>query len=135
MAQLKINAKIVTSLEEFNSLKKKQNKSFYWIYTLEEPGGVIVFKKLRTSSLGNGSRVIRLWLPYGVKFRVNDWAGKCRAQYAYPLGSGWSTYSRNGVKTEYKAGQIIKPHSFSMSDRECAGGIHFFFDKKEAERY
>lgn len=40
-----------------------------------------------------------------------------------------------GKSIDYKVGKMVKPHVFDRSERQCAGGIHFFTRRKEAMSY
>lgn len=73
--------------------------------------------------------------------------GKCRASSVVSLGDGESGYAS---RFHYRVGQRKRPHKFEVRGRvprwcgfsrdylldlECAGGIHLFFTRAEAERW
>ena len=44
--------------------------------------------------------------------------------------------SQHDHKTEYKAGEIVRPDKWDDNRwEECSSGIHFFITRLEAERY
>jgi len=70
--------------------------------------------------------------------RSNSTGRKCRAEYVKVLqviGAEVGISNHNG-KTEYRKGAIVRCDKWE-EDRwqECAGGIHFFLTRKEAESY
>ena len=94
---------------------------------LPDEGDVIGFKKL------SGGTICKLRIPANAR-RSNATSRKCRAEFADVIeGSGVSSHDE---KTEYKPGTRVVCHSW-CEDRwqECAGGIHFFITRKEAEDY
>ena len=70
--------------------------------------------------------------------RSNATGRKCRAEYvkvAEVIGAEVGISSRDGT-TEYRVGQIVRCDKWE-EDRwiECAGGIHFFLTRAEAQAY
>jgi hypothetical protein len=70
--------------------------------------------------------------------RSNATGRKCRAEYVKVLevfGAEFGVSSHDN-KTKYRVGQIVRCDKWE-SDRwqECAGGIHFFLTRIEAENY
>ena len=70
--------------------------------------------------------------------RSNATGRKCRAEYvkvAEVIGAEVGISSRDGT-TEYRVGQIVRCDKWE-EDRwiECAGGIHFFLTRAEAQSY
>jgi hypothetical protein len=86
-----------------------------------------------------GGVLVRLRIPRQAR-RSNATGRKCRAEYVKVLeviGSDVGvTNPPDGVRTEYRAGEIVRCHQW-CEDRwqECAGGIHFFLTREEAEDY
>ncbi|MDE2098415.1 MAG: pentapeptide repeat-containing protein [Patescibacteria group bacterium] len=67
--------------------------------------------------------------------RVGGLTGrKCRAEYAKVVsGTGVSSYDSS---FEYQPGKVVRAKNFDPDPRvECAGGIHFFLTREEAESY
>lgn len=95
-----------------------------------ETGAFEGWKKVRTAT---GTSIVRLLIPADAR-RSNATGRKCRASYAVVLeGEGFS--SRDGA-VYYAPGKTVTPHEW-CEDRwqECAGGIHFFITRIEAEEY
>lgn len=97
-----------------------------------------------------GPIVVKLLIPEDSK-RSSSIGRKCRAEKAKvlefqsltgerldyphgPLKTAVSSYDQNFI---YKPGEIITPTNNFCDDRfqECAGGIHFFIDRREAAHY
>jgi hypothetical protein len=81
--------------------------------------------------------IVKLSIPHDAK-RSNATDRKCRAEYADVLeviGADVAISTHDG-KTEYRAGQRVTCDKW-VEDRwsECAGGIHFFITRAEAEAY
>jgi uncharacterized protein YjbI with pentapeptide repeats len=96
-----------------------------------EEGQIIGWKKCRDGV------IVKLMVGKNAK-RSNATGRKCRAEYVKVLeviGAevGISQYSAN---TLYKVGEIVRCNKWE-EDRwqECAGGIHFFLTRAEAEAY
>src|SRR3990167_8347071 len=95
-------------------------------------GDLIVYKKLIEG-------VCKLKIPKE-SLRSNSTRRKCRAEYAEVLelpekcnNRGTSRYDH---KFTYTVGQTVRCHAWSKDWwKECAGGIHFFLTKEEAEQY
>jgi hypothetical protein len=82
---------------------------------------------------GSGTAIVRLRIPADAK-RSNAAGRKCRASHAVVLeGEGYSGHDNSTV---YSPGQTVRAHAW-CEDRwkECAGGIHFFLTRIEAEEY
>jgi hypothetical protein len=99
-------------------------------------GDIIGWKKLKKGLIA------KLLIPASAK-RSNSTGRKCRAEYATVLeiwngdesvNAGVSAYSDTFV---YKVGETVYPENGFDENRweECAGGIHFFITRLEAERY
>ena len=101
-------------------------------------GDLVVWKKCQEGVL------VRLLIPAAAR-RSSAAGRKCRAEYVRvlevigPAGRPWT--ARPGVsihdgKTEYRVGETVKADQW-CEDRwqECAGGIHFFLTREEAEAY
>ena len=81
--------------------------------------------------------IVKLLIPEDAR-RSNATGRKCRAEFADVLeviGSDIGI-SMHDSKTTYQVGQRVVPDSWG-EDRwiECAGGIHFFITREEAEAY
>ena len=97
------------------------------LFVPPQEGSFIAFKKL-----SNGV-VAKLQIPSDAK-RSSATGRKCRASHALVLeGNGVSQHDPNFV---YRSGQMVFAHEW-CEDRwqECAGGIHFFMTREEAENY
>ena len=96
------------------------------------PAGQLVgWKKCR------GNVIIKLSIPSESR-RSNATDRKCRAEFAdciEVIGADFGV-STHDVKTEYRVGERITCDKW-CEDRwqECAGGIHFFITREEAENY
>jgi hypothetical protein len=82
--------------------------------------------------------IVKLEIPLEAK-RSNATGRKCRAEFVKVLeifGDAEKGISQYDNITEYKVGEIVKCNSW-CEDRwqECAGGIHFFLTRLEAENY
>ena len=94
-------------------------------------GDLIVWKQCQ------GGVLVKLLIPRGAK-RSNSTGRKCRADFADVLeiigaDVGISQYDANVV---YRVGQRVTCHKWGENRwEECAGGIHFFLTREEAEAY
>ena len=90
-------------------------------------GDLIGWKKL-----ANGV-IAKLRIPEDAK-RSHAFGRKCRAEYAIVIdGEGVSQYDNT---FQYTPGaKVIAPNWSDDWTKECAGGIHFFITKIEAEEY
>ena len=95
-------------------------------------GTLIGWKKLERGVIA------KLEIPADAR-RSSAFGRKCRAEFVKVLevigaDVGKSMYD-NG-KTEYRVGEIVKPHMFDENwQEECAGGTHFYITKEEAEAH
>jgi hypothetical protein len=85
-----------------------------------------------------GGALVKLLIPAEAR-RSNATGRKCRAEYAdvlKVLGMETAETYQNGMFTVYRPGERVHCHEW-CSDRwqECAGGIHFFLTREEAEDY
>ena len=84
-----------------------------------------------------GGVLVKLRVPEDSK-RSHAFGRKCRAEYVEVVevigaAEGISQHDR---KTTYRAGEVVRAHAFSADwKEECAGGIHFFITRAEAEAY
>ena len=80
---------------------------------------------------------MKLHIPEAAK-RSHAWGRKCRAEYAdviEVIGADVALSEHDG-KTEYRAGQRVTPHEWNETwTDECAGGIHFYITRAEAEAH
>ena len=81
--------------------------------------------------------IVKLKIPKSAK-RSSATTRKCRASHVKVIeifGADKAVSSHDG-KTIYKAGEVVKCDNW-CEDRwqECAGGIHFFMSRQEAENY
>jgi hypothetical protein len=85
----------------------------------------------------NNKVIVKVQIPADAK-RSNSTGRKCRAEYVKVLeviGAGVGI-SHHDNKTEYKVGEIVRCDSWNENRwEECAGGIHFFITRWEAENY
>lgn len=84
-----------------------------------------------------GGVIVKLRIPEEAK-RSHAFGRKCRAEYVDVLEviGAESAVSCHSSGTIYKAGERVKPDSFSDKwQEECAPGIHFFITREEAEDY
>lgn len=95
-------------------------------------GDIIGYKKCQKGI------IVKLLIPAYAK-RSNATGRKCRASYVEVLhiyGGHKKAISVHDKKTEYVKGAIVKADYWEQNRFiECAGGIHFFLTKEEAERY
>ena len=93
-------------------------------------GDLIGYKKL-----ANG-KVAKLKIPADAK-RSHAFGRKCRAEYVDVLeGSGKSQYNIDQKALDYLPGLRVTCDQWCDDyTQECAGGIHFFITRLEAERY
>lgn len=98
---------------------------------IPDEGDVIGWKKCRSNV------IVKLRIPHGAK-RSNATGRKCRAEYADVLEviGAEVGISQHDDKTKYHVGQRVTCDKWE-EDRfeECAGGIHFFITRIEAENY
>jgi len=94
-------------------------------------GDLIGWKKCKSNVL------VRLSIPADAK-RSNATGRKCRAEFVDVLeviGAEVGISQHDGV-TQYRAGQRVTCDAWCEDRwRECAGGIHFFLTREEAEGY
>ena len=83
------------------------------------------------------SVLVRVEIPSESR-RSNATGRKCRAELVRVLeviGADFGISQHDG-KTEYRAGETVRCDSWCEDRwRECAGGIHFFITRAEAEAY
>ena len=94
-------------------------------------GTIIGWKKCKDNV------IVKLEIPAEAK-RSNSTGRKCRAEYAKVIEviGAEVGISQHDNKTEYKAGEIIRPDKWDDNRwKECSSGIHFFITRAEAERY
>jgi len=94
-------------------------------------GQIIGWKKCK------GGVIVKLSIPEDAR-RSNATGRKCRAEFADVLEifSGGSAVSLRDGNTVYRVGERVIPHEW-CEDRwqECAGGIHFYITREEAEAH
>ncbi len=83
--------------------------------------------------------IVKLEIPAEAK-RSSAFGRKCRCEYAKVLeviGAEEAVSQTSYFKpVRYKVGEIVKPDSWDENwQEECAGGIHFFITRLEAENY
>jgi hypothetical protein len=85
-----------------------------------------------------GGVIVKLRIPAEAK-RSHAFGRKCRAEYAEVLeviGAEVGVTNNHGPRTEYRAGETVRPDSFDDNwQDECSHGIHFFITRAEAEAY
>ncbi len=94
-------------------------------------GTLIGWKKLERGVIA------KLEIPAEAR-RSHAFGRKCRAEFVKCLeviGADVGV-SMHDESTQYRAGEIIKPHLFNENwQEECAGGIHFYITREEAEAH
>jgi hypothetical protein len=94
-------------------------------------GALIGWKKCRDDVL------VKLRIPEEAK-RSHAFGRKCRAEFVEVLdviGADVGISQHDG-KTEYRVGETVRPDVFDEDwQQECAGGIHFFITRLEAEAW
>ena len=94
-------------------------------------GDLIVWKKCQAGIL------VKLLIPRDAK-RSNATGRKCRADFADVLeiiGADVGI-SQHNADVVYRIGQRVTCHKWGKNRwEECAGGIHFFLTREEAEAY
>jgi hypothetical protein len=81
--------------------------------------------------------IVKLSIPAEAR-RSHAFGRKCRAEFADVLGifNGETGISKHDGKTTYRVGERVTCHAWSENwQEECAGGIHFFITREEAEAY
>ena len=84
-----------------------------------------------------GGKIVKLHIPLDAK-RSHAFGRKCRAEFADVIeisegNSARSTYDEDFV---YKVGERVTPKEWSDDwTQECAGGIHFYITRIEAENH
>jgi hypothetical protein len=84
-----------------------------------------------------GNVIVKLRVPAEAK-RSNAFGRKCRAEYADVIGVFGAArgVSQHDGRTEYAVGARVRCDQWCDDwQRECAGGIHFFITREEAEAY
>jgi hypothetical protein len=85
----------------------------------------------------SGGVIVKLKIPAAAK-RSHACGRKCRAEYAKVLAieGAKKAKSQHDPSFTYKVGKTVKPADWCDDWREeCAGGIHFFITRIEAENY
>ena len=94
-------------------------------------GTLIGWKALR-----NGV-IAKLMIPEYAK-RSHAFGRKCRCEFAevLELHGAEVGYSIHDANFAYRVGDVVKPHEWSEDwQKECAGGIHFWITRAEAEAW
>ena len=81
--------------------------------------------------------IVKLSIPAEAR-RSHAFGRKCRAEFADVLEifNGEVGISKHDGKTDYRTGERVTCHEWSENwQEECAGGIHFFITREEAEAY
>lgn len=96
----------------------------YVVVELEIPKGSMVF----SDALHNTAK-LAMWIDNR----------KCRADKAIVksiVGGYAQCHSLQDEEFIYKVGETVKPtEPFSKRNRQCASGIHFFYDRSDAEKW
>jgi len=94
-------------------------------------GNIVGYKKCL------GDVIVKLLIPTEAA-RSHAFGRKCRAEYATVLEIFGADHaiSRHDEKTRYEVGKTVHCDKWSTEwTEECAGGIHFFITRLEAEAY
>lgn len=147
------NAKVIKKVDKYTC---ENIVVFSTLYKVTEP--ITVYKKVRYKTTPKvkqdakivpqpprvRSRVISLTLPKGATFWKHNNSKKCRASRAISNGDGFSSYRPFVLDTmvrsplKYTKGIVVKadkPKEFSKTASVCATGIHFYFEKDDADRH
>ena len=112
--------------------KFKELEYLFISYTSICPEGTLIgWKKCKDNI------IVKLEIPAEAK-RSNATGRKCRAEFAKVIEviGAEIGISQHDHKTEYKAGEIVRPDKWDDNRwKECSSGIHFFITRAEAERY
>ena len=110
----------------------KELEELFISYTSICPEGTLIgWKKCKDNI------IVKLEIPAEAK-RSNSTGRKCRAEFAKVIEviGAEVGISQHDHKTEYKAGEIVRPDKWDDNRwEECSSGIHFFITRAEAERY
>jgi hypothetical protein len=113
-------------------LREIKNGEYAIAQTIITPeGDLIGWKKC------NDDVIVKLKIPAKAK-RSNATGRKCRAEFVKVLQvfGAEKGISKHDQKTEYVKGETVKCHEWDENRfEECAGGIHFFLTRIEAENY
>jgi len=95
-------------------------------------GNIIGWKKCRNNTL------VKLLVPQDAR-RSHAFGRKCRAEYVDVLeiiGNSKAASSTYDIATVYRVGERVTCDIWCEDwQQECAGGIHFFITREEAEAY
>ena len=94
-------------------------------------GALIGWKKCRDNV------IVKLRIPEDAA-RSHAWGRKCRAEFADVLEviGAEVGISKHDGKTEYRVGErVTAPNWCDDWQQECAGGIHFYITREEAEMH
>ena len=84
-----------------------------------------------------GGVIVKLRIPEKAR-RSNAWGRKCRAEYAIPvevIGAEFGVSLYDG-RTRYVVGEKVECDVWKEDwTKECAGGIHFYLTREEAEAH
>ena len=111
----------------------------------EDDAGVLALKRTRILPDGDligwkkcsGGVIVKMLIPADAR-RSHAFGRKCRAEFADVLDviGDEVGVSLHGMKIEYRVGQRVTPHEWCDDWREeCAGGIHFYITREEAEAH
>ncbi len=94
-------------------------------------GSIVGWKKCRKGV------IVKLLIPMEAR-RSHAFGRKCRAEFADVLEifDAEKAFSKHDEMTVYEVGKRVHPDKFDDDwMNECAGGIHFFITREEAEAY
>ena len=84
-----------------------------------------------------GGVIVKLRIPEKAR-RSNAWGRKCRAEYAIPvevIGAEFGVSLYDG-RTRYVVGEKVECDVWKEDwTKECAGGIHFYLTREEADAH
>jgi len=117
------------------NLRSAKNAEYAIAVTRILPEGTIIgWKKCKNDV------IVKLEIPMDAK-RSSAFGRKCRCEYAEVIDviggdEGVSKESNYGGAIVYRKGSTVKCHEWDENwTEECAGGIHFFITRPEAEQY
>lgn len=109
-----------------------------------EEGEFIGWKKCKAHGNDKRGLIVKLHIPEDAK-RSSSTGRKCRCEKAVVLEiqeidgtkADCCAYSTYDQSFEYKVGETVSPKEAFNEDRwaECASGIHFFLNRREAVEY
>ena len=116
------------------------------VYNADDKKGFLAYKKLRGHAIATlfipADAMVRIRVPVKGSECILDGDYKSRASYAIvkAIEEADGSYSEVGFSkfkpaAVYVVGEEFVPDDFDESANACTNGVHFFLDRKHAERY